>query len=258
MLKKCMNMKTLLFSLTCLFCCVTVSTSQNVEEVYKADDFRYIPDLNDFIYIDSRTDLSDFPKIVRYKLTIDPQGKNSFANTYRELKKKANKIGRNAFAIDSVGYADNQYIVFVDGYYLNEEAIDENYANYEQNIIVIFGDLNTNNITKLKSCKVNKEKIEIAPYSYVLYNNEVGQKTKISVGGFFGEAVTIVGESNKLGRCFTLGGATVAPEGVGVSIGNRGGGVGVGVSIKTGTVNYMDLSFGLFVMTILDTVKNNL
>lgn len=249
-------MRTLILLIICLFCYSTVSTAQNVEEVYLADDFRYIPDIDDFIYIDSQMDLTGFPKTVRYKLIIDPQGKNSFANTYREVKKKANKIGRNAFAIDSVGFDNNQYIVFVDGYYLNEEAIDENYSYYEQNIIVIFGDLNTKNLDKTTSCKVNKDKVEIAPFTYVLYDNEINGKTKISRGGLLGDAVTIVSEPGKLGRCFTLGGATVSPEGVGVAFGNRGGGIGVGISIKTGSINPMDLNFGLFVMTILDTVKN--
>jgi len=198
-------------------------------------------------------------KIGEYDLIIEKQGKLSLAPTFQKLWESANAIGANAFSIESVGFEDDKYYIEVDVYYLDEPLMQENFSFYEDNIIVIFGDLNTKDNTKEKSCKVNKEKISILPYSYIKLRNEIGNETKLSIGGFIGgESIHIVGEENKLGRCFTLGGASVAPLGGSVSFGNRGGGVGVGIAIKTGSIKPMELSFGLFLMTIFDTVKNNL
>lgn len=209
-----------------------------------------------FDYIDPQMDLSAQTKIADCKLTIDKKGKYPLDKTFFDLWKEANKKSANSFSIESIAFENNQYLVDVSLYHLSDSDIDTNLSLYDDNLIIIFGDLNTNNDNKKKSCKVNKEKIEILPYTYAAFQNEIGEKTKISVGGLMGSSITIKGEDGKIGSFFSLGGFSAAPA-VGIGYGYGGAGGGVGISISTGNIYPMEPSFGLFVMTILDTVKGS-
>jgi len=247
-------MRTLLFAiLSSLFFCG--AQAQNIELLSQDESYKHTEVPKEFEYIDYKMDLSSFNRVASFKLTIDKQGKNSLDATFGKFWEMTNKLGANAFSVEDVVFENNQYIVLTNVYYFNEATMQDNFSLYEDNTIIVFGNLNTKNEDKAKTFKLNKDKISLMPYTYIKYQNEVGQKAKVSVGGFMGSSVTIVGEENKLGRCFSLGGTSLMPMGAGVSVGNRGSGVGVGISISTGTVYPMDLSFGLFVMTILDTVK---
>ncbi|NDW18569.1 hypothetical protein D0T53_06525 [Dysgonomonas sp. 216] len=247
-------MKSLFFIFLCLIS-LFPATAQNIELLYKAEAIEQTIQTDQFEYIDFKMDLSTYPKIGTYKLIIDKQGKNSLSTMFYKLWDAANDIGANSFAIEDVTFSNNQYILQVDVYCLSEDDIQQNFSLYEDNIIVVFGDLNTKNTEKAKTFKMNKEKMSLYPYTYTIHQNQIGGKTKISIGGLLGSSIEIYGEEYKLGRCFSLGGTSVRPSGS-VAVGNHGGGMGIGISIQTGSIYPMDLNLGLFVMTILDTVKN--
>lgn len=229
--------------------------AQNVLPMIRNYSFVSTNKVDEFEYITSDFNLSQETEIGLYKLTINKQGKNWLAPVFDEFWQAANKIGANSFAIEKVDFVNDQYIVEVSIHYLNKLQMQENFSLYDKNTVVVFGDLNTKNVEGRKSFKVNKDKHEVAAYSYILFRNKIGNRLKISVGGFMGSSVSVLGEQNKLARCFSLGGTTVMPAG-GVAVGNRGTGVGVGLSISTGSVYPMGLSFGLFTMTILNALNN--
>lgn len=245
-------MKAIFYIIVC-FLSISLLNAQNVEILSKNADYISQQKIKNFEYIDYQLSLTDEVKIAEFRLTIDKQGKNWLAPVFYKFWEEANKLGANAFAIDNIAWNDDEYIVETSIYYFDDEKMQTNFSYYEENIVVIFGDLNTNKLDKTKSCKVGKEKVEILPYSYVLFQNETGKKMKVSVGGLLGSSVTIKGEPGRFGECFTLGGMSVMPSG-GASFGTGGGGVGIGISISSGTINSMDLNLGLFVRTILDTI----
>lgn len=234
---------------------------QNIELI--EHNVTHIPskNANVFEYIESEFNLSSETIVSSYKLRIDKQGKNSLIDTFYDLWKEANKVGANSFAINGIVYdsISSQYIVDVDTHYLDNNDLEENYSMHESNVIVIFGDLNTKKENKVKSCKINKQKVEIAPYSFVRTINYPGTATNISVGGLMGTSVSIASAIGRPIECFTLGGTTMRPEAAGVSVGVGSGGHamggGIGFSIKTGSINPVQLDCGLFVMTILQTIN---
>lgn len=241
-----------IYLLLLLFFPLLLAAQENIEVLYQNENYRFTqrPDVLEFI--DANMDVSSEIKIAEYKLTMNKQGKKNLAETFIDFYNKALKAGANAFTIEEIEANKSQYVVRVSLYNLNNEKMQENFSYYEENIIVIFGDLNTKKLDKPKKCKVNKDKVEIMPYTYAKYQNETGKEIKISVGGLLGSAITITGEPGKLARCFTLGGTSVMPMGGAIGIGTYGGGAAVGFSISTGSVNPMDTSFGLFLMTVLD------
>jgi len=230
--------------------------AQDIELLYKDDSYRFTNKPEAFEYIDYKMDLSSFYKIAEFKLKIDKHGKKSITNVFYDFWSIANNMGANSFSIEDVTLEDGQYVVFVDLFYLNDENMQYNYSLYEENVIIVFGDLDTKNEDKAKSFKLGKEKVSLLPYTYIKHQNEVGEKIKLSIGGIFGSSVTEVGGEHKLGRCYSLGGTRVMPSG-GVAVGTGGSGMGVGIAISTGSIYPMDLNFGLFVMTVLDTVKRD-
>lgn len=246
-------MKNLYFSLLFLFS-IAINAQENIEILYQNEDYKFTHKAQILEFIDASMDVSSEIKIAEYRLIMNKQGKKNLSQTYMEFYDMALKTGANSFTIEDIKTEDSRYIVIVSLYNLNEEKMQENFSYYEDNIVVVFGDLNTKNTEKPKGCKINGQKVEIMPYTYVKNRNEIGGKTKISVGGFLGSSVTIVGEPNKLARCLSLGGVSVLPAG-GVGFGPGGAGGGVGVSISTGNIYPMDTSFGLFLMTILDNGK---
>lgn len=236
---------------------VSLSAQENIEVLYQNENYRFTGNSDVLEFIDANMDVSSEIKIAEYKLTMNKQGKKNLSDVFIDFYNKALQTGANAFTIEDIQVEDNQYIVTVSLYNLNNEKMQENFSYYEENIVVIFGDLNTKKVDKPKKYKVNKDKVEIMPYTYAKYQNEIGEKIKVSIGGLMGASVTITGEPNKLARCFSLGGTTVMPMGGAIGISNYGAGAGVGVSISTGSIYPMDTSFGLFLMTILDNQQGS-
>jgi hypothetical protein len=129
--------------------------------------------------------------------------------------------------------------------------LDDNYALYSCNKIVIFGDLIASNfktkIPKNREVKVNKEKIKIYPLSYYEYQSDIGEKVNLSIGGFFGSGYTRTGEAGKGSVYLSLSGGTiravVRPMG------------GVGVSFSNGSFSLLDMNFGQFLVEILEKLE---
>lgn len=248
-------MKVVLTFLFFVFINVGLIQGQAIEQIYLNQDYTKQEKIKDFEYIDAQMDLSDIDKIADYQIQIDKSGKDNLGSVFGKLWKEASKLGANAYALNTISFQNGQYQVLLSLYYLNEEQMQENFSYYDQNIVVVFGDLNTTNEEKFKSCKVNGQKVEIAPYTYSLFKNEIGSKIKISVGGLLGSSVSIKGADSKLGSCYSLGGLSLMPSG-GAVVGSGGSGMGVGINISTGNIYPMGLNFGLFVMTILDSTNN--
>ena len=226
---------------------LSLNAQETIEILYQNKDYKFVREPEYFDYIDADMDVSSKIKIADYRLTIDKQGANNLTSVFFDFEKLALEAGANSFTIESVSANSMQYIVEVSLYNLNEEEAQENFSFYEQNVVVLIGDLNTKKTDKSKSCKVNGKKVSLLPYTYLKYQNEIDQKIKINIGGILGSSVTVVGEENKLLRCFSLGGISLAPS---TGIGH------VGVSISTGAIYPVDPCLGLFIMTILNNVDN--
>ncbi|MDU1889514.1 MAG: hypothetical protein E6767_02385 [Dysgonomonas sp.] len=240
-------MKKLHFFFLVLFS-ISLHAQENVEILYQNEDYKFTAKSEIWEFIDANMDVSDQIKIAEYKLTINRNGKNNLAQTFNKFTKMGIDAGANSYTIEDVEAEESQYIVTISLYNLDSEKMQENFSHYEENIIVLFGDLNTNNLDKPKTCKVNGKKVEVLPYHYEKYEVDEGEKFKVSIGGILGTSIQIRGEAHRLARCFALGGGSIMPAGA--VIGTGGG--GVAISFNTGNIYPMDTCYGLFVMTILD------
>jgi hypothetical protein len=82
---------------------------------------------------------------------------------------------------------------------------------------------------------LSQERNTLMPYQFLTYQNTVGARAKINVGGFTGTTAFFLGKEDKLPVFLSLGGGSVAPQ----ARGNQ-----VGISVSTGSMSHVDYEFG--------------
>ena len=222
--------------------------SQNFEIINQNEDYQSDKKVKEFYFIHQDLDESAGIKVADMKFYARNKGNNlSLIPVFYSLWEKANALGANAFFINEIEYdaEEEKYNITVELSFLNEEEIDENISFYPQNLIGIIGNVNTSKKEKGKSFKLNKEKLTIYPFEYITYQNNIGEKVNISVGGIMGASTTIKGEENKLPLFFSIGGASINP------FVHTSGGGGGGIAFSNGSISALDMNLGLFLMEIL-------
>lgn len=228
--------------------------SQEIEILTKNPDFEPGKKPSDFFYVSKSLDSSLGMKVADVRLTAKREGRDkSLAPMYYKFRKEAMKMGANAFFMTKMSYfeEEKEYEIFIELWSLNDDEIEENLSLMPTNQLIIIGNIDTKNESKGKGFKLNKEKTDLMPYSYILCQNEVGEKISVSVGGFTGASMSTTGAEGKLPVFIALGGVAVAPM---VMVPNGG----VGISINTGNVFPLDMDLGFFLMDILDLEKQEL
>jgi hypothetical protein len=221
---------------------------QDVTIIEQNENFSVSEKQEEFYYIEK-----DFPLTNdRWLATLDGfctnTKKSNLEYLFYDFWKTSNTLGANAFFIDEFTYSPDTIFVTISVFNLTEEELDDNYALYSCNKIVIFGDLIASdfktNAPKKQEVKVNKEKIKIYPLSYYEYQSDIGEKVNLSIGGFFGSGYTRMGEAGKVSVYLSLNGGTIRPV-----VRPMGG---VGVNFSNGSFSLLDMNFGQFLVEVLE------
>jgi hypothetical protein len=195
-----------------------------------------------FEFIDKNLNLTNHERIA----VLNGYSVNSEINLFNAFWKVANNFGANSYFIDKVESISDTIFVQISVYYLDKTTIDENFKLYPQNMVYIFGDLDAKK-GKTRKIKLNGASVELAPFEYIEHQNEVGQRTTISIGGFTGTKAEIRGREGRLPTHYSLSGFRVGPSFSPSFYPNQG----VGISFSTGGIHNVQINFGQFLINIL-------
>ena len=169
-------------------------------------------------------------------------GKSILSKLFNLFWEKANGLGANSFRVEGVKNVNDTISVNVSVFYIADSIVEDITELYPNNMVYVIGDIDKNK--KAKRIKFNKVKVELDPLEYLAYQNEIGEKAILSIGGFLGAKVWIKGKEDKLPQYFSLSGFGVGP---GITPNP-----GVGINFNTGRIHPVDMSFGQFLIVILN------
>ncbi len=209
-------------------------------EILEKSDVKDLKKQKDFDYLHVKDDTT---KMFIFVGTIKASGNYNIARLYESIMLEANKLGANCFRLVDYNEESKKSSLTLNVYFASTLVLVENELFKERNVVYIFG--NDKDDDGKTSFKLNGKKAEVGNKEYLRIENPSGNQVKVSKGGFTGASVQITGESNKSATYLTLSGLGVAPSGGYYSGGYSGsgvayGGVGAGISISTGKINYMN------------------
>ncbi|MFN6342878.1 MAG: hypothetical protein ACK4Y6_10805 [Bacteroidota bacterium] len=231
--------------LTFLFLTISTLTTvfgQNVQVINKNPDTEKHT-VNTFEFIINEFNLTEKQKIATLKgLTLNT-GKQTIATLFNSFWENANKLGGNSFKLDTVLNSNDTMTIVMTIYYLSELDIKSNLELYPKNMVYVIGDIDKRQTAK--KIKFNERKVILNPMEYISYQNTVGSEATVSIGGFLGAKVWIVGKEGRLPKHLSVNGF-----GVGPNLYNP-----VGLSFNTGRIYPVDLNFGQFLVSVLKEQK---
>lgn len=206
------------------------------------------PKAKTFHFISKKYDLSGKQIVATLKGCLQPNEKRTLADLFYSFWSTANKLGANSFVIDSL-CTSQDFCFILKVYSLSDNNLDSNYALYPTNLVYVIGDIDRRQTSK--TIKFNNEKMELQPMEYISYQNKVGEKCTLSIGGITGARSSVRGEPGKLPDFYSVAGFGVGPGGAGT----YGGSVGFGLSFNTGRINPVAPNLGLFLVAVLKERK---
>ena len=231
-------MKRILTLVSLSFC--VFSYAQEVQVIECNEDYMKKETAEDFEFIDDGFDLTNYEKLVVLKGYTSNSGKNTMVSLFNHFWKTANDYGANAYKIDRIETILGNIHVQISSYHFNDKSLEDNFSLYPKNKVYIFGDLDVKK-GKQKKISLNKQKVELSPFEYISYQNEVGKYTTVGIGGLLGAKVDIYGKEERLPVYLSLNGFSVGP-------GNYNE---ISLSFNTGRIYPVDMNFGQFLINIL-------
>jgi len=219
--------------------CVS-SYAQEVQVIEKNDNYSQKEKVEKFEFIDNNLNLTNREKIAVLKGYSTNSGKNTLITLFNKFWETSNKFGANSYLIDKVERVSDTIYVQISIYYLDNMTFEDNFKLYPQNMVYVFGDLDIKKGTT-KKIKLNRNKVDLAPFEYIEAQNEVGKYLSVSIGGFLGAKVDIKGREERLPMYLSLTGFGIGPGSF-----NQ-----VSVSFNTGRIYPVNMNFGQFLIHIM-------
>jgi len=227
-----------------LFTFLTViSYGQDVSIIHENENPNKAENPNGFDYIESNYKIEDDRYIATLKGVVTNSGQSILSNLFNSFWKTANEIGGNSFRFEKIKKSYGFVLIEISVYNLTDFHYKEMVKLYPTNMVYVIGDLDISKTPK--KIKFNNEKKELAPMEFIEYQNQIGGKASVGIGGFLGTKISIKGKKGDLPIHLSLGGFNVGP--------NRFG--EVGLSFSTGKIHPVDLNFGQFLISILSEGK---
>ena len=196
-----------------------------------------------FDIIDTAFNLTGKQKIATLKGFSLNTGNLTMATLFNSFWENTNKLGGNSFRLDSVSNCNDTTTIVLTVYYLNEEDIKSNLELYPKNMVYVIGDIDKRQTGN--EIKFNERKLLLNPMEFISYQNTVGGEAIVSIGGFLGAKVWIVGKEGRLPKHLSVNGFGVGPGSFNT----------ISVSFNTGRVYPVDLNFGQFLVRVLKEQK---
>jgi hypothetical protein len=233
-------------SVLILFFIIKISVAQKVEVITKVDRGK-LKAGNDFAFIESALDTSG----IVYIATIKATGKENASGIqalYISIQGEALGLGANAFRLNSFvkNENDDESILILDTYFINDSILDLNWNFHEKNVIYIFGGERKRDSTDF-SFKVNNKKKNIKSGEFYRRMVKKNEKVKINKGGFAGMTMWVDWKEWKPPTFLSLSGFGLSgPSPIGT----------VGASFHTGRLTRVEPNLGHLLVKLLKPVED--
>lgn len=194
--------------------------AQEIEILQKSDS---IPNIKEkgLVYINEKTDLTDYYFIAKLKITSDDFNKILIA-----LQRTAIDLSANAFKYIGKQNLGNRTVVILDLFAANPKLVALNGKNNQTNVVYLFG-----NDNKTQSFRINNQRIVLQPNEMYRVELPKDREVKINKGGLTGMTVFHHWQENQPVIFYAFGSGNVTTSG------NEVG--SLGFTINTG--NFMEL-----------------
>ncbi|MBE8714970.1 hypothetical protein [Sphingobacterium hungaricum] len=220
------------------------SKAQEIQVLKEVDTIQHLSK-NEFHLIEEDFDLSEKEPLSILKGISQKLKKDNLESLYYKLAAEANELGANAFTIEEFMSNADSIVLKINVFYLDKHELAENRLLIPYNMICIFGDID--NKPESKNIRFNGDKIIVNPMEYVSHQNEIGEKSTISIGGLIGTKGSIVGREQKESLYYSLKGfsLTDAPYTYGQPT----------IGFNNGTFHLVPLNFARFLIHVLKQNK---
>lgn len=223
------------------------SIAQEIVVLEKVDSVQELS-FNVFHLIDKHFELHNKKPLSRLKGIALTAKKEGVESLFYNLAYQANELGANAFSIKSKWLHADSIVVLLDIFYLNEDETAQNLSLTPSNNIYIFGDISTK--PSSKNIRVNGNKMALKPMSYVVHQNNIGERSSIEVGGLMGTKIWITGEENKESLYYSVKGFNLNPA--------ENYNPQASISFNNGSFYPVAPNFAIFLIQLLDENKTTL
>jgi hypothetical protein len=201
------------------------------------------PDAFVFLADETPTDSASFVGRIRASVSAPPDA------VFEAMRRRAVPLGANAFRVRGAGCGPGARTctVTLDLFARSKDQLVRNAARIPENRIYVFGSLAADG--RPKTFKLNGRKTSVGTRAYVAYQNEVGQKATIAVGGFTGARLTLTGHEGRPSSYWSLSPFGVGPYHDASPMAPRGN---IGLSFNTGRIYPIPPDFGHFLVRVLD------
>ena len=205
--------------------------AQEIEILKKSDS---IPNIKEkgLVYINEKTDLTDYHFIAKLKITSD-----DFNQILIGLQKTANELSANAFKYVEKEITENKTSVILDLFSANRQLIEFNENNNQTNVVYFFG-----NDSKTQKFKIDSQKIELQPNEIYRFELPKNKEVKINKGGFSGMTVFHRWRENQPVIFYAFGSGNLSGYGNGRD--------SIGLSISTGNIIELKSDFAYLLMEL--------
>ena len=201
-------MKRILIFVSFFFC--TFSYAQEVQVIEQNENYIKKETVEIFEFIADGFDLTNYEKIVVLEGYTINSGKNTLVSLFNSFWETSNDYGANAYKIDRIEKKSDTTHVQISTYHFNEKVFEDNFRLYQKNMVYVFGDLDVKK-GKPKKIRLNKQRVELSPFEYISYQNEVGEYATVSIGGFLGAKVDFFEKEERLPVYLSLNGFGIGP-----------------------------------------------
>ncbi len=223
--------------------------SQTIELV-KQSETKFKKSRKTFVYIEPEIDIDQLAYVATFKAT----GRKSTADIFRMfdgIRAKSRFYGGNCFVLNSFERHGprGEVTLVLDTYFATDSILGANIASRAKNVCFIFGDDNPDK-ERLHTFKINGEEKTIISGTY--YRQEIKEREEIRInkGGFTGATMKLQWMPDKNAVYISQSGPGFG--GISPPMGN----VGIGISVNTGSLNYMESNLGRLLIELLEESKS--
>ena len=249
-MKDCLNSNFLFFLLISVIChsprlsyaqSIAVTDTSELWEIYKDQPARSLE------YLPKKFLLPEDSYLGTVEITIKSITSTRFSDLFQSFVDQSVKLGANSFRIENIfRFRDKEkQIVEISIHRVTDEQLSKALSLYPKNLVYIIGDLEPN--SRAKKLRLNDEKRYLPPYRYIVIQNQVGQQTKINVGGLTGATIWIKAKEGRLPVFNSL-----SNFGAGLVLSPGGG---TGMTFNTGRIYGVSQNFGQFIIRLIPELQ---
>lgn len=222
------------------------TSPEYIEVLSLSPDRDSTAEYDSFHLLANETHVDSLLRVGRIQASMQ-SGEAPLNEVIHELAMKANSLGANAFQVREAIYAQDTSRVLVDleMYAVSDALLERNEEHFPRNRIYIIGELHPD--SDAKEFKLNGEQTEVEPLRYISIENEAGEETTISIGGFLGAKMTLEGRENRPSSYWSLSEFGVGPYAEAGPPQQSG----LGVSFNTGRIHPVNPDAGRFLIRVL-------